>query len=233
MTNLTHIGEHLLEIRQNFGFNRIKMVNTEGSRVISQTLRVRKNIAYSLTDRQTQILIGSLLGDAYIHPLGKICFEQSSIQQEYLNWKYTEFKNLAYPKIAHVSRLDKRSQNQTFSCRFFLKQIFRTWRNIWYLNGHKILPTDIEKWFTPLTLAVWYMDDGHLEKGVAPLFACESFTQEESSALASIMSKKWQLKCYVNNNNRIRISRESSRHFIEIVDPYIVPSMRYKITLTP
>lgn len=89
------------------------MVNTEGSRVISQTLRVRKNIAYSLSDRQTEILIGSLLGDAYIHPLGKICFEQSSLQQEYLLWKFAEFKNLAYPKIAQVVRLDKRSQSQT------------------------------------------------------------------------------------------------------------------------
>lgn len=180
------------------------MVNTEGSRVISQTLRVRKNIAYSLSDRQTEILIGSLLGDAYIHPLGKICFEQSSIQQEYLHWKFAEFKNLAYPKIAQVTRLDKRSQNQTFSCRFFLRQIFRSWRNIWYLDGHKTLPTDLEKWFTPLTLAVWYMDDGHLEKGIVPLFASESFTKEESIVLSNIMYSKWQLKSYVNNNHRIR-----------------------------
>ena len=209
------------------------MVNTEGSRVISQTLRVRKNIAYSLSDRQTEILIGSLLGDAYIHPLGKICFEQSSIQQEYLLWKYAEFKNLAYPKIAQVTRLDKRSGNQTFSCRFFLRQIFRSWRDIWYLDGHKTLPIDLAKWFTPLVLAVWYMDDGHLEKGVAPLFACESFTKEESNVLASIMLKKWQLKSYVNHNHRIRLCRESTRHFIELIEPYIVSCMRYKITLTP
>ena len=209
------------------------MVNTEGSRVISQTLRVRKNIAYSLSDRQTEILIGSLLGDAYIHPLGKVCFEQSSAQQEYLHWKFAEFKNLAYPKIAHVTRLDKRSQNQTYSCRFFLRQIFRSWRNIWYLDGHKTLPTDLEKWFTPLTLAVWYMDDGHLEKGIVPLFASESFTKEESLVLSNLMYSKWQLKSYVNNNHRIRLCRESTRHFIELVEPYIVPCMRYKITLTP
>lgn len=209
------------------------MVNTEGSRVISQTLRVRKNIAYSLTDRQTQILIGSLLGDAYIHPLGKICFEQSSIQQEYLLWKYAEFKNLAYPKIAQVARLDKRSGNQTFSCRFFLRQIFRSWREVWYLGGHKRLPIDLDKWFTPLTLAVWYMDDGHLEKGVVPLFASESFTKEESEVISKIMLNKWQLKSYVNHNNRIRLCRESTRHFIELIEPYIVPCMRYKITLTP
>ena len=109
------------------------MANPEGSRVISQTLRVRKHIAYYLTNRQIQILIGSLLGDAYIHPLGKICFEQSSHQQEYLLWKYSEFKNLAYPKIAQVTRLDKRSGKQTHSVRFFLRQIFRSWRSVWYL----------------------------------------------------------------------------------------------------
>ena len=132
-----------------------------------------------------------------------------------------------------MTRLDKRSQNQTFSCRFFLRQIFRTWREVWYKDGHKRLPIDLEKWFTPLTLAIWYMDDGHLEKGVAPLFACESFTKEESNVIADIMLNKWQLKSYVNHNHRIRLCRESTRHFVELIEPYIVPCMRYKITLTP
>jgi len=209
------------------------MVNTEGSRVLSQQLHIRKHLTYCLTNRQTEILIGSLLGDAYIHPLGKICFEQADSQLEYINWKYAEMQNLAYPKIASVVRFDSRSKKETFSHRFFLRQIFQSWRYIWYPNGHKTLPDNIIEWFTPLTLAVWYMDDGHLEKGLAPLLASENFSLDDVNKLANILSQKFDLKVYVNKNRRIRLSRSSTEDFIRLVEPYILSAMRYKITLTP
>jgi hypothetical protein len=209
------------------------MDNTEGSRVLSQTLHVRKHLSYVLTDRQTEILIGSLLGDAYIHPLGKICFEQAECQLEYLSWKYREMQNLAYPKIALVTRFDHRKGTITKSNRFFLRQIFQSWRYVWYHSGCKHLPDHLEQWLTPLALAVWYMDDGHLDKGLAPLFACESFSLDETKLLAKILKCKYHFVVYVNKNKRIRFSRQSTKQFIWLVEPYILPCLRYKVTLTP
>jgi len=155
------------------------MVNTEGSRNLSKELFIRKYIVRVLSDRQMAILTGSLLGDGYIHPLGKICFEQSKLQKSYLLWKYTELSNFAYPKIAKVVRHDKRNNRYNNSYRFFLRQFFRSWRKIWYPNDIKTIPDNIDQWFTPLSLAVWYMDDGHLFKGKMPLIASECFTRED------------------------------------------------------
>ena len=119
LENLTHIGEHLLDFRYYFGNTKIEMVNTEGSRNLSKELFIRKHIVRVLSDRQMAILTGSLLGDGYIHPLGKICFEQSEQQKSYLLWKYEEFKDFAYPKIAKVNRIDKRNDHTSNSYRFF------------------------------------------------------------------------------------------------------------------
>ncbi len=41
----------------------------------------RKNLKLDVSDRQVQILVGCLLGDAYITKLGKIQIEQSDKQK--------------------------------------------------------------------------------------------------------------------------------------------------------
>ena len=228
MKNLAHIGEHLLDVRYYFGNNRIKMVNTEGSRNLSQELKIRKHIVKSLSHRQVEILVGSLLGDGYIHPLGKMCFEQAENQYGYLLWKYSELKNFAYPKIAKVSRFDKRSGKYTHSYRFFLKQYFQSWRQIWYPEGAKRIPNNIEGWFTPLSLAVWYMDDGHYDKGKSALFSSENFCQADLRKMQDILSK-WNLETSLSKSNRLRVLHSSISHFIKLTSPYIMSDMRYKI----
>lgn len=204
------------------------MVNPEGSRNLSQELHIRKNIVRVLTARQMEILTGSILGDAYIHPLGKICFEQSKLQKDYLLWKYAELKNLAYPKIAKVVRFDKRTGNSTTSFRFFLRQFFHSWRKCWYPQGYKTFPNNLIEWFTPLSLAVWYMDDGHFYKGKTPLFASECFSNKELTKIVQIL-RKWNLDSDLTKNNRLQILQSSTSHFKRLVSPYIVESMRYKI----
>jgi len=204
------------------------MVNTEGSRNLSKELFIRKYIVRVLSDRQMAILTGSLLGDGYIHPLGKICFEQSKLQKSYLLWKYTELSNFAYPKIAKVVRLDKRNNRYNNSYRFFLRQFFRSWRKIWYPNDIKTIPDNIDQWFTPLSLAVWYMDDGHLFKGKRPLIAGECFTREDLLKIANILHS-WRIKVELRKNNRMWILQSSVNNFMKLISPYIIDSMKYKI----
>ena len=205
------------------------MDNTEGSLVISQVFKVRKNLILSLSDRQMSIVIGSVLGDAYIYPQGKICFEQSVKQKEYLSWKFQELENLAYPKISKVIRTDKRSGSRTISYRFFLRQYFRLLRRYFYPNRQKMIPPDIGKWLTPLAIAVWYMDDGHLDKGKYPLLATENFLRNQNNNLCFLIKEKLNITCFVNNKNRLRIRSESKEFFFNLVEPFICESMRYKL----
>ena len=111
--------------------------------MIVQEFRARKNLRLTLTFRQMSIVLGSVMGDAYIYPLGKICFEHGNAQRGYLEWKYSELKQVAYPKVSRVSRTDKRSGNITTSWRFFLRQYFRPLREEFYesLGLEGISPT--------------------------------------------------------------------------------------------
>ncbi len=48
----------------------------------------RKNLKLEVSDKQMQILVGCLLGDAYITKSGKIQIEQCDKQKEYVVWKH-------------------------------------------------------------------------------------------------------------------------------------------------
>src|SRR3989344_4119802 len=128
------------------------MDNTEGSRAITKVYKARKNLTLVLTDDQLSVILGSVLGDAYIYLQGKICFDHGQDQKGYLEWKYKILKNLAYPKIAKVVRNDIRSNKTTTSYRFFLRQYFRPLRRIFYQNGRKTVPKEIGNYFSPLLL---------------------------------------------------------------------------------
>lgn len=74
----------------------LNMDNPVGSLEVPINLRARKRLCLSMSERQREILIGCVLGDAYITKLGKIRIEQSIKQREYVAWKYSELKSLCY-----------------------------------------------------------------------------------------------------------------------------------------
>lgn len=206
------------------------MGNTEGSQTDIRQILIRRNIHISLSHDELSIIIGSILGDAYIYPLGKICLEQSSKQSNYLNWKYNLLERLAYPKIATVSRLDRRNGVISESKRFFLRQYFRKFRQLFYPNGKKTIPIQtLKEWLTPLSLAVWYMDDGHLEKRKYPTIATESYRLKDLSEIVSLLKDKFGLNCLVNKKKRrLRIRSNSVNQFFNLVSKYMPECMKYK-----
>src|SRR3989344_6422190 len=93
----------------------------------------RKNLRLDVSDRQVEILVGCLLGDAYLTKLGKIQIEQSDKQKEYVEWKYQELASISYPNPPkEVIRYEKRDTRITKSFRFWTRQYFRTWRDKFY-----------------------------------------------------------------------------------------------------
>jgi len=205
------------------------MGNTEGSQTDIRHILIRRNIHISLSHDELSLIIGSILGDAYVYPLGKICFEQSNKQSDYLNWKYNLLRKLAYPKIATVFRLDRRNGVVSESKRFFLRQYFRKFRQLFYPDGVKTIPIQtLKKWFTPLSLAVWYMDDGHLEKHKYPTIATESYRLEDLNDIISLLKNKFKLNCLLDKKKRLRIRSNSINQFFTLIRKYMPECMKYK-----
>lgn len=192
-------------------------------------LTARTNLRLQISDRQLQILVGCLLGDGYIYPRGKIQIAQSSKQFPYLNWKYDELRSLAYGKPTEVKRFDARYGKTYSQSRFWLRQYFRPWRKVFYPKGKKIFPESFAKYISPLSIAVWYMDDGNYSEGRNVKIATDGFDWGDREKLRSLLLRKFKLESTLHKNGKLRISNKSLPRFFSLVTPFTHSSMKYKV----
>ena len=78
------------------------------------------------------------------------------------------------------------------------------------------------------------MQDGSYQKGQGINIATNSFTFKECEFLACILTKKYNLKTSViktgtPNQWRISVWKESMPKLIELLEPYFIPEMKYKL----
>lgn len=180
-----------------------------------------------MSDFQRDVLVGSVLGDAYITKLGKIRIEQSVKEQEYVFWKYHTLKSLLYPANPRkMVRWNKKQNREYASYRFSSRQYFRSWRDIWYPSGEKIFPDSLI--LTPASLAVWYMDDG-CWTGSKALIAIEGFDDKSHQAIQDVLQRQFDIATHIGKNRKLLIRKKSHNRFFNLIATYIVPSMRYKI----
>lgn len=202
------------------------MGNTVGSLEVPITLHARKRLVFKLSQRQQEVLIGCILGDAYISPLGKIRIEQSVKQREYIRWKFNELSSISYPakpgEIIHVLHGSK----EYHSVFFLLMQYFRVWRAIFYDGKSKIFPSNLP--LSPLTLAVWYMDDG-CWTGKKCLISTESFKGKYREFMQEALRKQHGILTIVGKNEKLIIRKKSHAKFFSLIAPHIIPSMKYKL----
>lgn len=189
-------------------------------------LKARKNLQLTLHDREKQILIGSILGDAYIYTQGKIQFEQSDKQKEYLFWKFDELKNLAYGRPSAVERIDKRTHRTYRNYRFWLRQYFRQWRQIFYDGKKKVFPERLH--LTPLSIAIWYMDDGCYSNKNC-ILSTDSFSNESLRRIQSVLYTRFHVDTLIRPSKKLVIRAKDHEHFFDIIRPYVHKSMCYKI----
>ncbi len=201
------------------------MDNPVGSLEVPIVLHTRKRLLLKLSKRQREILIGCVLGDAYISPFGKIRIEHSIKQRAYIEWKYQELCSLCYPakprEIIHTLRTGKKYS----SVFFLLRQYFRAWHTIFY-DGKKIFPRDLR--ITPLSLAVWYMDDG-CWTGKKAVISAESFGGVYRGYMQEALVRQYGIETVVGKNGKLVIRKKSHNLFYALIAPHIIPFMEYKL----
>jgi len=132
---------------------------------------------------------------------------------------------------------------------------FTTWtytsfnwiHELWYEKGVKRVPNCINLYLTPLALAIWTfffifiviniknkrMDDGG-KVGKTLKLATNSFTYEDCLKLVNALNENFSIKSSiqsagVENQYIIYIWKNSMDKLRDIVKPYMVKEMRYKI----
>ena len=177
-----------------------------------------------LTKRQREILLGTLLGDGFLENRGtansRLQIRHSLKQREYVNWLYSQLANFT----SHIPReIDKAYFFRTRSL-----PLFTQWRNRFYKNGVKIVPKGIS--LSPLSLAVWFMDDGSCDKEAA-YFCTHSFNIQDLHHLQKILlGYGLESGLIVDRSHfKIRLRVKSTPNFINLVKPFMHSSLLYKL----
>jgi len=182
------------------------------------------------TPEQEQILLGSILGDGCVlkrSSRNPIWTETHSIHQiDYLSWKQTKM----YPFIKDIS-IGHKGTVVYMKSRALPQLGF--YRGVFYPKDKKIIPVEALEWIDDLAVAVWYMDDGGISKEEQQVkIATCGFDTRTNGMLQGWLAEKYKIHFEVRwhrNYPSLVLQKGSNKKFFSIIEPYIVPSMRYKL----
>lgn len=221
-----------------------------GIKVKGATFIKRKKTEISLTKRQKDIIYGSLLGDAKKTSPSSVGFDHGPRQKEYIDWKYKEMKGIrsenSFKKYIYFdSRYNKN----------YTKYNFYTLANSdieciiseFYIDGgDKQVSSNVLEKLTPLSMAVWYMDDGSTDhrkrfsRNYTPVysFCTDSFSHKSCENIIRYFNDKLGISSFMRERKirkdggtayRIIIDSRHSNDFVNIIKPYMLKMFYYKI----
>ena len=217
-------------------------------------MSLKENFPNNLSSFQTEVLLGSLLGDGSLfRPKPSyntnLSFTRGAKDLDYLKWDLEVFSNICTSdrKICHMVR--ERQQICGIPCKKVYEEDSFSTRNChllnpffekWYPNGVKIVPLDLV--LTPLIVAIWFCDDGYIRvrgKNNNTLhlrFCSEGFTREENEFLADelrrLCGEKFIVSRLNKSSNKYRISGYdlTARSLARLIDKFVPNCMNKKKT---
>ncbi len=192
-------------------------------------------------DKLSAILVGSILGDGSLTP--------SSVrrQESQLHLGYSE-QYLPYLEWLH-SQLQPIGVNPIQVKRGYRQYHFYTtpsgfvgwFRRMFYPDGVKVVAEDISGLLVdPLSLAVWYMDDGSLDFRAGDhcnaSIATYNFSESDCLRLSRVLWSNFRLRANVHRSTmrgktyfRLYFLSESMEDFLALIEPHVLPCFSYKI----
>lgn len=213
----------------------MKAIPREAGRITYST-EIRNLKKISFNEYQKAVIIGSILGDGCLCPNWsktnyRLIISHSTDQEEYIRWKYEILKQwiLTTPRY-----YDK---NRSLTIRTISHSELTELRRMFYVKTRKIIPSNIlDLMRNPVTIAVWFMDDGNVLKSKGKVRAyhinTQSFTFEENQKLSRILQEIHGVHTMVQKNNgyhRLYVNSKSVVTFANIVRPHLHPSLLYKL----
>lgn len=202
-----------------------------------------------LSSYQKEFLIGTLLGDGNMRFVSRnrqasLVIDHSLAQKDYVFWKYNVMKNLVLTEPKELSRVyhkDKSRMLTSFRFSTISHSELTSWYNVFYQNGVKIIPQNIGKiLISPLSLAVWFMDDGN-KNHQAVFLNTQQFDLHEQDLLCKCLHSNFGLEASINKHwmykrkqlYRIRINTESTKRLYNLIQNFMLSSMKYKFPSVP
>ena len=205
--------------------------------------RVLQAVPHYLSGFQWQVILGGLMGDGALSRTrsghgARYRFGHGAKQMGYGDWKASLFANLNCGRWV-------RADGAVFYDVQPLPELAEL-RQAMYIGGKKVLSEDYLKRLTPLSLALWYMDDGnHSERakglqartrqGSGRMEICVAAIEATSrQRLVDYLADTWGIHPQLRVRGALQqpvmtFSKEESVKFHALVAPFIHPSMDYKL----
>lgn len=193
------------------------------------------NTVGSLTEFEREIIVGSLLGDGYMRIIPNRSDAFLEINHSFKAKNYVDFKYKSLQRLCESAPKGRTTNNNRVAYRFFTKQHkdLTVLYNQFYKNNKKIIPKDLM--ISPMILAIWYMDDGSKCRDSDIYLNTQQFSVDDQNILLYKL-RSIGINARMNKDKkyfRIRILKQSVKKFMEIISPYIINTMRYKLVMTP
>ena len=188
-----------------------------------------------LTEQQKELLVGSLMGDGYMRvgssPLTAAFDETHGPKQyDYLQWK-AEIMGAYTNKVIDCMKVSNGKEYPSRRLTTRMCTQLRPYYDLFYNSkGKRVFPANLKDLMTPFILAVWYMDDGSLNR-YAPRI---TFGLDDLSLSRAIKAlRKLGLRPVVHEDRRgvccsIEFPSQSDK-FFDLVRPHIPDCMSYKL----
>lgn len=211
---------------------------------------MQTSLNVSLSDRTREIILGSLLGDGSLkihqpYKNARFSFRHSSAQQEYFLWKVSQLDDIKSKSSVFLQKSDGFG---TQSKMRFQSRALESLSELYRLTHDKGKIVIRRKWLnqlTPLSLAIWWMDDGSLiSNGRKGVFCTDGFDKESHKLLAKYFQITWDIQVHIGKIGRKREgkqeeyfrlwirSTEELKKFFRIILPHVqVKDMLRKVIL--
>lgn len=182
-----------------------------------------------------ETLIGIVLGDGYLEPHGRgirLQVNHAERHKAYVEWKRQELIELK-PSPLH------RHDNGGYPFWRFVTRshpYLAELRELFYVGRTKVVPETVGILLThPKSLAVWFMDDGTCDRRQGSvLFETQSFRPDDLERLQAVLSDNFGIRSAVHRSgvrrgSRLYVTVAEARKLAEIIEPYVLPELRYKL----
>jgi recombination protein RecA len=203
--------------------------------------RVMQALPHRLSGFQWEVLLGGLMGDSALSPsrsghAARLRFGHGARQATYADWKASLFANLQVSRSTNAG-------GAVFHDVQPLPELAEL-RQAVYIGGRKVFGHDYLKRLTPLSLAIWYMDDGTFSlraKGVQERtrdgsgrsdICIEAMEPTTRARLVDHLADTWGIRPRLIRRAGKAVlvfPKDETAKLHALVAPFVHPSMQYKL----
>jgi recombination protein RecA len=203
--------------------------------------RVMQALPHRLSGFQWEVLFGGLMGDSALSPsrsghAARLRFGHGVRQVAYGDWKASLFANLQVSRSTNAG-------GAVFHDVQPLPELAEL-RQAVYIGGRKVFGHDYLKRLTPLSLAIWYMDDGTFSlraKGVQERtrggsgrsdICIEAMEPTTRARLVDHLADTWGIRPRLIRRAGLAVlvfPKDETAKLHALVAPFVHPSMQYKL----